>query len=60
MAFVGAPYITDVYEDTEVLAVVNGKIVAARQKNQLVTAFHPEVTEDTRVHEYFLNMVTNQ
>ena len=60
MAFIRAPYIADVYEDTAVLAVVNGKIVAARQKNQLVTAFHPEVTEDTRVHEYFLNMVTNQ
>ena len=35
---------------------VDGKIVAARQKNQLVTAFHPELDADTRVHEYFLNM----
>ncbi|MFR6587830.1 MAG: hypothetical protein ACLUSL_08595 [Ruminococcus sp.] len=33
---------------------VDGKIVAAREGNQLVTAFHPELTDDTRVHEYFL------
>lgn len=60
MSFIRAPYIERVYDDTEVLAETDGKIVAARQKNQLVTAFHPEVTEDTRVHEYFLNMVINQ
>ena len=38
------------------LAVVDGKIVAARQDNQLVTAFHPELDEDTRLHELFLQM----
>ena len=42
--------------DVQVLSEVDGKIVAARQKNQLVTAFHPELDGDTRVHEYFLNM----
>ena len=35
---------------------VDGKIVAARQGRQLVTAFHPELDGDTRIHEYFLNM----
>ena len=38
------------------LAEVDGKIVAARQGRQLVTAFHPELDGDTRIHEYFLNM----
>ena len=42
---------------TEVLAEVEGKIVAAREGNQLVTAFHPELTADTRVHDYFLHMI---
>lgn len=57
MTFIRAPYITDVYENTEILAQVDGKIVAARQGNQLATAFHPELTEDLRVHQYFLNMI---
>ena len=38
------------------LAEVDGHIVAARQGNQLVTAFHPELDEDTSVHQYFLDM----
>ena len=56
MTFIRAPYIDKVYDDVQVLSEVDGKIVAARQKNQLVTAFHPELDGDTRVHEYFLNM----
>ena len=35
---------------------VGGKIVAARQDNQLVTAFHPELDENTAIHEYFLKI----
>jgi len=35
-------------------------IVAARQGNLLVTAFHPELTSDTRFHRYFLAMVDNE
>ena len=57
MTFIRAPYIASVSGDTRVLAEVDGKIVAAREENQLVTAFHPELTDDTRVHEYFLDMV---
>ena len=57
MTFIRAPYIADAASDSEVLACVNGKIVAARQKKQLVTAFHPELTDDLRVHEYFISMV---
>lgn len=57
MTFIRAPYINKVYGKAEVLATVDGHIVAARQENQLVTAFHPELNEDLRVHEYFLNIV---
>lgn len=57
MTFIRAPYIADVYGDTEVLAKVDGKIVAAREGNQLVTAFHPELTDDVSVHRYFIEMV---
>lgn len=56
MTFIRAPYIENVLSaDCEVLAEVDGHIVAARQGNQLVTAFHPELDADPRVHEYFLN-----
>ncbi len=58
MAFIRAPYIERVFGKAESLAVVDGHIVAARQDNQLVTAFHPELTDDTRVHEYFLGMIS--
>lgn len=57
MTFIRAPYISSVSENAEVLAVVDKKIVAAKQKNQLVTAFHPELNDDLSVHNYFLNMV---
>ena len=57
MTFIRAPYISEVSGSTEVLAETGGKIVAARQGNQLVCAFHPELTEDLRVHQYFLNML---
>lgn len=57
MTFIRAPYIAEVSEGVEVLAEVDGKIVAARQGNQLVTAFHPELTGDLRVHRYFLEQL---
>lgn len=60
MTFIRAPYIKDATEAVEVLAKVDDRIVAARQGNQLVTAFHPELDADTHVHEYFLNMVRNR
>lgn len=56
MTFIRAPYIASVGGEVEVLAEVAGKIVAARQKNQLVTAFHPELTGDLRVHRYFASL----
>ncbi|EFL44888.1 pyridoxal 5'-phosphate synthase glutaminase subunit PdxT [Prevotella disiens] len=57
MTFIRAPYIDKVGEGVEVLAEVDGHIVAARQGNQLVTAFHPELGEDTRIHELFASML---
>ena len=60
MTFIRAPYIKGVGEDVEVLSNVDNHIVAAREKNQLVTSFHPELNESTFVHEYFINMVANK
>lgn len=56
MTFIRAPYINNVYGKAEALATVGGNIVAARQGNQLVTAFHPELNDDPRVHRLFLGM----
>lgn len=55
--FIRAPYILSVRPGVEVLATYENKIVMARQGRYLVTAFHPELTEDTRVHAYFLKMI---
>lgn len=60
MTFIRAPYINSAQNDTQVLSTVDGKIVAARQKNQLVTAFHPELNDDLRVHKYFIDMIKNE
>lgn len=57
MTFIRAPYIERAKDGVDVLAVVDGKIVAARQDNQLATAFHPELNDDLSVHEYFLKMI---
>lgn len=57
MTFIRAPYIKNVHGDAVILAQVNGKIVAAQQNNQLVTAFHPELCQDLSVHKYFIEMV---
>jgi 5'-phosphate synthase pdxT subunit len=57
MVFIRAPYISEAGETVEILATVDGNIVAARQNNLFATAFHPELTDDVRVHQYFLSMV---
>lgn len=56
MTFIRAPYIEQVGAGVEVLATVDGHIVAARQGNQLVTAFHPELDDDVRLHTSFLKL----
>lgn len=61
MTFIRAPYIKGVTSDkVQVLAETGGHIVAARQDNQLVTAFHPELNDDLRVHHYFVSEVVKQ
>ena len=57
MCFIRAPYITSVGDGVEVLAEVDGKIVAARYKNQLAISFHPEISGDTSIHRFFLEHV---
>jgi len=54
--FIRAPAIVEAGKDVEVLAVLEDFIVAARQKNVLGLAFHPELTDDTRIHEFFLKI----
>lgn len=56
--FIRAPLIEGCGDNVEILAQLeNGGIVAARQDNLLVTAFHPELTDDVRFHQYFLTMM---
>jgi len=55
--FIRAPLIEKTSGDVKILArLVDGTIVAARQGNLLVTAFHPELTDDLRFHQYFLEI----
>ncbi|RZS34358.1 5'-phosphate synthase pdxT subunit [Herbihabitans rhizosphaerae] len=67
--FIRAPWVESVAGDVEVLATVPdtpnagaaaGRIVAVRQGRVLATAFHPELTGDTRVHRLFVEMVTEE
>jgi 5'-phosphate synthase pdxT subunit len=55
--FIRAPRVRAVGDDVEVLAEHNGEPVLLRQGRFLVASFHPELTEDTRVHELFLERV---
>ena len=56
--FIRAPIIESVSDNAKVLATVpDGRIVAAQQGHLLATSFHPELTKDTRFHEYFLTLV---
>lgn len=58
MTFIRAPYVNSVEsDDVDVLAVVEGRTVAVMYKNQLALAFHPELDDDTRIHEKFLSMI---
>jgi len=58
--FIRAPAIVSAGDGVEVLARLDEFIVAARQGNIVALAFHPELTEDTRIHEYFMDIVKKQ
>lgn len=55
--FIRAPHIVEVGENVEVLAMHNDRIVAARQGQFLGCSFHPELTDDARMAQYFVAMV---
>lgn len=55
--FIRAPYIMEVGANGEVLSQYEDKIVAARDGQYIACAFHPELTEDNRFHQYFVSMV---
>lgn len=56
--FIRAPVVTRLGEGVEELATYQGKVVAVRQGNLLGTSFHPELTDDTRLHEWFCRLGT--
>jgi len=55
--FIRAPYAYDVKEEANILSQIQDKVVAVAHNGNLAIAFHPELTEDTRIHEYFLKEV---
>lgn len=55
--FIRAPLIRSVGDQVDVLSSYNEEIVAARQGHLLVSSFHPELTDDYRLHQYFVDMV---
>ena len=58
--FIRAPWVEEVGPDVEVLAEVDGRPVLAREGKIFVAAFHPELTDDTRLHERFLETVREE
>lgn len=58
--FIRAPQVERVGPGVEVLAAVDGGAVAAREGSVIVTAFHPELTADTRVHRLFVDLVAER
>lgn len=56
MTFIRAPYISSVNDNVDVLAAVDDRIVAVQYNNQIGLAFHPELSGDTRIHEYFISL----
>ena len=60
MTFIRAPYIEKAENGAEVLAAVDGNIVAVKYGAQYGLSFHPELDEDNRIHEMFLNTVENR
>jgi len=57
--FIRAPIVTKVGSDVAVLGEFENRPVLVRQGSMLASSFHPELTEDTRVHEYFLSLLAN-
>ncbi len=58
--FIRAPWIREAGSDVEILASVDGHPVLAREGRILVASFHPELTDDTRIHDLFLDLVREE
>lgn len=62
MTFIRAPFVESVHADAsgntpEILSIVEDRIVGVKYKNQMAFAFHPELDQDTRIHDAFLGMI---
>ena len=57
--FIRAPSVSDVGSDVEILSKFNDRIVAIKKGNVIGISFHPELTEDTSVHKYFINLLND-
>jgi 5'-phosphate synthase pdxT subunit len=55
--FIRAPAVSEIGKDVEVICKLNNRIVAVKQKNIIGTAFHPELSGDSRMHKHLINMV---
>ncbi len=56
LVFIRGPFVAETGPNAQVMCTTNGNMVALQQGNILATAFHPEITDNTRVHEYFLSL----
>jgi len=60
MVFIRAPYVERVGNGVEVLSTLDDHVVAVRQDNMLACSFHPELTDDTSVHRYWLSAIVGK
>ena len=60
MTFIRAPYVSETTNQVETLAIVDGKTVGVKYNNQIAFAFHPELDDDLKIHEAFINLVKEQ
>jgi len=56
--FIRAPRIIEISDSVQILSEYRGSPVMVREKNMLAASFHPELTDDTRVHSYFISMIS--
>jgi len=59
LVFIRAPYITQTDSEVAILSTVDNNIVGVKYKNQIGLAFHPEMTNDLRIHRYFVEQIIN-
>lgn len=57
MTFIRAPYIESVEENVNILSTVDNRIVAVEYQNQIGLSFHPELEQDDRIHQYWLDKI---